>query len=69
MIQFEHGKVLNILNKTTGEYEKFRSGDVVVEIGCGTKYKIVSVERVGKGAEVTVEHTVSGKKTVIKHLE
>lgn len=43
MSQFEHGKVLNLLNETTGEYEKFRSGDVVVEIGCGTKYKIVDV--------------------------
>ena len=41
MIQFEHGKVLNILNETTGEYEKFRRGDVVVEIGRSTKFRIV----------------------------
>ena len=35
----------------------------------GTKYKIVDVKAVGKGGEVTVEHSISGKKTVIKALE
>ena len=43
MSQVEPGKVLNLLNETTGEYEKFRSGDVVVRIGQPTKYRIVDV--------------------------
>ncbi len=32
----------------------------------GTKYKVVLVKGAGNGAEVTVEHSISGKKTVIK---
>ena len=43
MSRVEPGKVLNLLNETTGKVEKFRSGDVVVEIGGGTKYKIVDI--------------------------
>lgn len=35
----------------------------------GTKYRIAAIERVGKGAKVTVEHSVSGKKRVLEALE
>ena len=35
----------------------------------GSKYRIVDVKAVGKGAEVVVENVVSGKKTTIKALE
>jgi hypothetical protein len=35
----------------------------------GSKYRIVSVKAVGKGAEVVVENAISGKKTTIKALE
>ena len=35
----------------------------------GTKYKVLDVKAVGKGAEVVVENVVSGKKTTIKALE
>lgn len=60
MIQFEHGKVLNILNGTTGEYEKFRRGDVVVEIGRPTKCRIVDfaygyVHLVSMGEDKSIE--------------
>jgi len=35
----------------------------------GTKYKIAAIERAGKGAKVTVEHSISGKKRVLEALE
>ena len=35
----------------------------------GTKYKIAAIERVGKGAKVTVEDSLSGKKHVLEALE
>ena len=35
----------------------------------GSKYRIVEVNAVGKGAEVVVENAISGKKTTIKALE
>ena len=35
----------------------------------GSKYRIVEVKAVGKGAEVVVENAISGKKTTIKALE
>ena len=35
----------------------------------GSKYRIVDVKAVGKGAEVVVENAISGKKTTIKALE
>ena len=35
----------------------------------GQKYRIVSVTAVGKGAKVTVQHTVTGKKRVLEALE
>ena len=35
----------------------------------GTKYRIAAIERVGKGAKVTVENSLSGKKHVLEALE
>ena len=35
----------------------------------GSKYRIIDVKAVGKGAEVVVENAISGKKTTIKALE
>ena len=35
----------------------------------GTKYRISAIERVGKGAKVTVENSLSGKKHVLEALE
>ena len=35
----------------------------------GSKYRVVAVERVGKGAKVTVENSLSGKKRVLEALE
>ena len=35
----------------------------------GTKYRISAIERVGKGAKVTVENSLSGKKHVLQALE
>jgi len=35
----------------------------------GSKYKISAIERVGKGAKVTVENSTSGKKRVLEALE
>ena len=57
--------------QATLAYERngVKTFDVVAGDGIdlnGTKYKIVSIVRTGNGAEVTVEHSVSGKKTVIK---
>lgn len=35
----------------------------------GAKYKVVAIERVGKGAKVTVANSLSGKKRVLEALE
>ena len=35
----------------------------------GTKYRISAIERVGKGAKVSVENSISGKKHVLQALE
>ena len=35
----------------------------------GTKYRISAIERVGKGAKVTVEDSLLGKKHVLEALE
>ncbi len=35
----------------------------------GSKYRISAIERVGKGAKVTVENSLSGKKRVLEALE
>ena len=35
----------------------------------GTKYRITAIDRVGKGAKVTVENSLSGKKRVLEALE
>lgn len=35
----------------------------------GTKFKVVSLNAVGKGAEIVLENSVSGKKRVLKALE
>ena len=35
----------------------------------GTKYRISAIDRVGKGAKVTVENSLSGKKRVLEALE
>jgi hypothetical protein len=35
----------------------------------GTKYKVVSIARVGNGAKVTIENVISGKQRILEALE